>query len=150
MSEKINLSDISDVMMEVIEAGGEVKFRSNGTSMLPLLGDGAQEVLLTRAPEKLKKYDIALYRRDNGQFVLHRVVKVKKDSYTFCGDNQWRHEKGIRPDQILALMKGFYKDGEYKGLSGREYQNYCRTLPIREVYHYMMEKRRNLLAKRKK
>lgn len=150
MSEKINLSDISDVMTEVIHSGGDVKFRSNGTSMMPLLGDGAQEVLLTRAPERLRLYDIALYRRENGQFVLHRVVRVKRESYTFCGDNQWRHEKGIRPEQIIAVMKGFYKGETLISLKGMKYRIYCHTLPLREVHHWLTEKRRNFYARWKK
>ena len=52
----------------------------------------------------MKKRDIILYKRDSGQYVLHRIVKVKDNTFTLVGDNQHELEHGIRLDQILAIV----------------------------------------------
>jgi hypothetical protein len=39
-----------------------------------------------------KKYDVIFYRRENGQYVLHRIIKIKKDGYVCRGDNQTAKE----------------------------------------------------------
>ena len=58
-----------------------------GTSMMPLLDQQTDTVRLVKAPERLKKYDVPLYRRPDGELVLHRIVKVCADYYVIRGDN---------------------------------------------------------------
>lgn len=45
-----------------------------------------------------------LYRRDNGAYILHRIYRVTPDGYRLVGDAQILIEKGVRPDQVLALV----------------------------------------------
>lgn len=45
-----------------------------------------------------------LYRRDNGAYILHRIYRVTPDGYWLVGDTQILIEKGVRPDQVLALV----------------------------------------------
>ena len=140
MEEKIGLSDISDVMLEVLKTGGEVRFTSNGWSMAPLLTNGGQQIILVPPTRPLKKGDIAFYRRKSGQFVLHRVVHVKEGVYTFCGDNQVEFEPGITPDQVLAVMIGYIRDGKRYDLSGLGYSLYKMSLPLRRLKRRCMAK----------
>ena len=147
MEEKIGLSDISDVMLEVLQSGGEVRFTSNGWSMAPLLSNGGQQVILRKLNGRLKKGDIAFYRRRSGQFVLHRVVKVGKDSYTFCGDNQVEFEPGIKDEQILAVMTGYVRGETRYPLSGISYWIYERSLPLRRTKRRLMAKVREKRGK---
>lgn len=79
--------------------------------MLPMLRQGVDSVVLFPLPEKLKKYDLPLYQRDNGQYVLHRVVKSGA-SYTCIGDNQFDYETGLRHVQMIALVTAFYRGGQ--------------------------------------
>ena len=70
------LADAIDVIETVMESGGEFRMYPRGTSMLPLIVQNRDSVVLKRNFEDAaKKHDIAFYRRDNGQFVLHRVMK---------------------------------------------------------------------------
>ncbi len=133
MKESIRLSEVSDVMLEVLASGGEVRFTSNGISMQPLLQNGAQQVVLKKPEGRLKRNDIAFYRRDNGQFVLHRVVWVKKDSYIMCGDNQPCYEYGVTDENILAKMIAFIRGGKRKELKGIGYRLYLCYVPIRRM-----------------
>ena len=79
--------------------------------MLPTIKEGRDKVTLSPAPEKLKRGDIAFYKRENGQFVLHRVVKVR-GGYVFCGDNQYSLERGIKKEQIIAICSHINRNGK--------------------------------------
>ena len=101
-----NLRDMEPVIRKVLAEGGVFSFYPKGTSMEPTIHQGTDQVLLKALPEKLKSYQIILYRRANGAFVLHRIVKVCTDSYTMRGDNQFYVEPGIRRDQMIGMVCG--------------------------------------------
>ena len=85
---KVRLSEMLPAMEETLSAGGTVKLPITGTSMLPLLVAGRDNVVLKKADLPLRRFDLPLYRRKGGAFDLHRVVAVEKDgTYTMCGDN---------------------------------------------------------------
>lgn len=82
-----------------------------GTSMLPLLTQGRDSVTLIKPEGRLKKNDIAFYVRNNGQYVLHRVISCKNGEYTMCGDNQLQLEKGIKDKNIIGVVSTFTRKG---------------------------------------
>lgn len=47
----------------------------------------------------------------NGDYVLHRIVKVRKEDYLICGDNQ-RYYEVVPKDLVVGLMTEFSPDGE--------------------------------------
>lgn len=113
---EFHLSDAIDVIEEILSGGGEFRMYPKGVSMLPFIVQGRDSVVLVRNFEEgAKKHDIAFYRRANGQFVLHRVMKVCKDgTFIMCGDNQTALEKGIKKEQIIGYVERLYKgDKEY-------------------------------------
>ena len=107
----VAMAGMSTVMQEIIAAGGTADITVMGNSMFPMLKHGVSRVKLT-APRALKSGDLPLYRRKNGAFVLHRVIKVHGDTYSMCGDNQYILEPGIKQDQILAVVTEFSRDGK--------------------------------------
>ena len=125
--DKIILSDL-DEMLPLIEEclglGQSVKFSPRGISMLPMIVQGRDSVTLSSPPEKLKKFDIPLYRRSDGSFVLHRVVKVG-DSYTCIGDNQFKAEPGVEHSQVIAVVTAFTRKGKTYSVSCAGYRLYC-------------------------
>lgn len=127
MSNIVELNDLWPIINEVISSGGEFNFKPNGISMLPLIRPGVDTVTLV-APQEVKKGDIVLYRRDNGKFVLHRIMFVRKKDLIMRGDNQKYLETGVRRDQILAHVKGIVKDGAQVDLTSVEYKKYVKSL----------------------
>jgi hypothetical protein len=118
------LEALMPLFKEKLAAGKSVIFFPKGTSMMPMIRQGVDKVVLSPLPKKLKKYDLPLYQRDNGQYVLHRIVKAG-DTYTCIGDNQYQYETGVRHDQMIGLVTGFYRDQEYHSateLSHRVYR----------------------------
>lgn len=117
------------LFQERLEAGQQVRFSPMGTSMLPMLREGRDSVVLSPAPARLRKYDLPLYRRDSGAYVLHRVAAVGED-YTCIGDNQFVYEPGVRQEQIIAVVTGFRRNGRDHTVTEPGYRLYCR------IWHY--------------
>ncbi len=138
-SKETRLDEVMDIIVEKLEAGGTVTFTPHGVSMLPMLRDGKDVVMLKKPSGRLHLFDVALYRRDNGQYVLHRVIDFCKDgSYVFCGDNQFVKEKGIKDEQIFAVVTGFHRKGKPYHVTSLRYRVYINfwyyTRPVRRVF----------------
>lgn len=136
----VRLEQIYPLMLEQLAAGESVQFTPRGVSMRPMIYGERDQVILSPAPAKLRKYDLPLYRRKNGQFVLHRVIKVG-DTYTCIGDNQFDYEPGVRHDQIIAVTTGFIRNGKQHSVHSVSYWLYCRfwhyTRPVRKLYRWV-------------
>lgn len=94
-------------------------FPINGTSMQPLLHK--DNVVTLSKIDTVKKGDIILFKRDNGQFVLHRLNKIKKDEYIFVGDHQTKLEYGVRFDQLIGKVICYRKNNKTYQLKGFKY-----------------------------
>ena len=154
-SKSVNLDDVMEMMVEKLNAGGTVTFTPHGTSMLPMLRDG-EDVIVLKSTEgrRLHLFDVPLYRRENGQYVLHRVIDFCRDgSYVMCGDNQFAKEKGIRDDQIIAVMTGFFRKGKPYSTQSFLYRAYINfwyyTRPFRHAYRFGRGKASRLFGKKK-
>lgn len=111
-----------------IKENGEFVAIPVGTSMYPMLRNRRDSVYLVRYNgEGLKKYDLPVYKRDNGQQVMHRCLGKDENGYIMCGDNQWVLEHGVREDQIIAVAKGFYRDEKYIPNESRLYRFYYKS-----------------------
>lgn len=125
----VALDSLMPLIREELAAGRSVRFSPRGISMLPMLRQGKDTVTISPVPGKLRKYDLPLYQRDDGKYILHRIVGVG-DTYTCVGDNQFVVEKGVRHDQIIGLVSEFSRDEQAISVKNRRYQIYCR------VWHY--------------
>ena len=119
------LDNLMPLFRERLEAGQKVKFSPRGVSMLPMLRQGIDCVILSPVPEKLRKYDLPLYRRDDGKYILHRIVKAG-ETYTCVGDNQFQLEHGVRQDQMIALVTAFTRGEKEISVENGGYRLYCR------------------------
>lgn len=117
--------------------GSKIRFGPRGVSMLPMLRQGIDTVELAPLPEKLKKYDLPLYQRSSGQYVLHRVIRVG-DTYTCMGDNQFQPEPGLRHDQMIAVVTAFYRGDVRHEVDSWQHKLYCRfwhySRPVRRIW----------------
>ena len=133
---EVHLAELYPTLMEILNQGGSFRITVTGMSMWPTLRHRRDQVTLTKPQGPLKKHDLPLYRRDNGQFILHRVVAVQDDGcYTCCGDHQWSKERNVRPDQIVAVAVGFCRKGREFDAHNRRYRLWVRfwdgVIPLR-------------------
>lgn len=111
---------------------GKGLFRTEGDSMEPLLHHQSSIVVIEAANAPLNRYDVALYRRPTGAYVLHRVVKVLDGAYLIRGDNRLCQEQ-VPADWVIGVMTGFYADQSetYISCQSSAYQAYLHTLKRR-------------------
>ena len=120
-----NLDALMPLIRERLSAGQSVRFSPRGVSMLPMLRQGIDSVVLSPIPETLNKFDLPLYRRENGKYILHRIIGAG-DTYVCMGDNQFTPEPGVRREQMIALVTGFYRGDKYHSVDEPVYKLYCR------------------------
>lgn len=154
---KVNMVELYPLMKEILDDGGSFKLTVTGSSMFPFILGGRDQVTLSPLPAKLRKNDLPLYRRRDGSFILHRIVRCEKDgTYTCCGDHQWVLEPGLRQEQMIAIATAFVRKG--RAITNRNilYRMY-RTLwtwiiPIRPYFFKLHERwrRRKIFVFRKK
>lgn len=118
-----------------------------GTSMLPLLRERLDTVKLV-APTNIKKHDVVLYMRNDKTLVLHRIIRVHKDSFTMCGDNQCILEKHVKRSQIIAVMEGFYRGEEYFPCTDKNYQKYVRKIIFKRPFKYLKHLIKKILKRK--
>lgn len=125
MNNSFKIEDVIPILSEVIGSGGEFELYPRGTSMLPLIREGRDSVILT-SPDSPDAGDIVLYRREGGQYVLHRIVGRDGELFTMCGDNQTKIERGIAVGQIIAKAKLLKRDGRIVDCESAEYRKWVK------------------------
>lgn len=103
---------------EVIREGHTIVIPIKGSSMLPFLAEARDQVMLGPVSHELRPGDIVLYRRRNGQFILHRIVQKMGRVYYMKGDAQNRIEGPVFQEQILAEAVGFKRKGKWIDRNG--------------------------------
>jgi len=152
------LAEMYPVIQESLAQGQEVVLTVTGNSMSPFVRHRRDQVVLTAAdPMALQPGDVPLIRRDNGQFVLHRIIERDDGDvrtrwgrkkaypsaaadlrYTLLGDAQWDTEPDVRPDQIIALATAFIRKGRRWECASSAYRRnrllWHRLLPLRRIW----------------
>ena len=101
----------------VLEKEGELFFTNVGYSMYPLIRQ-REDILHIVKADTYKKGDIVLYLSNNDHYVLHRILKIKKDKVITAGDYNYFKDQPIAINQILGkLISIKKKDGQTIDLS---------------------------------
>ncbi len=112
---------------EYLDTYGQLTYRFQGTSMMPLLRQGKDAFTVAKkTAARCKKYDVVLYRRKE-QYVLHRVVEVTPEGYVILGDNCLYKERDIPEENILGVMTSFTRNGRTVSANHWGYRLYSRV-----------------------
>ena len=102
---------------EVLNKDGELIFTNVGYSMYPLIKQ-REDILRIVKTDTYKKGDIVLYKSNVDHYVLHRILKIKKDKIILAGDYNYFKDKPITKNMILGLLTTITKkDGKIIELS---------------------------------
>ena len=97
---------------EVLEKEGELFFTNVGFSMYPLIKQ-REDILHIIKTDNYKKGDIILFKSHVDHYVLHRILKIKKDKIITAGDYNYFKDQPITKEQILGkLISIKKKDGK--------------------------------------
>lgn len=109
MEAERDMQELHPLISEAIKDGGQFVLVPKGVSMLPTIVPLKDSIVLVE-PENLQKNDIVLYKRNNGMYVAHRIIKIKDGEYIICGDNQTALEYGVRRPMIIAKVDRILKE----------------------------------------
>ena len=120
----IPMEELMPILATQLENGGRATLVVTGNSMYPTFRNRADAVNLVPVNRQLKRGDLPLYRRENGQYILHRIVTKPKNGKFFCtGDNQWELEE-VTQEQVVALVDGFSRGGRPCRENDRRYRTW--------------------------
>lgn len=109
----IKAADLFSLTNEIIAHGGQAWITVTGMSMYPFLREVRDSVELSKATfENIERGDIVLIRRGNGVFVLHRVLRKRKDCFYMIGDAQQWVEGPLMPGQLQAIVTTIKRKGQ--------------------------------------
>ena len=125
------LADWIPVIEERLAAGQQVEIYPRGHSMLPLIREGRDSVVLATLCRLPQKNDVVLCRYGQ-HYVLHRVVAMRRDGrFVLCGDNRKTCEQGISPENVLAVVVSIKREGRAMPLNSLRYRAYVALIHIR-------------------
>lgn len=106
-----------------------------GYSMYPMLINRKTLVKIKKVDYKLDKYDLPLYKRKD-QYVIHRIIEVRENSYIIRGDNTYVNE--IVPfNGVIGIVDAFYRKGKWYSIENKNYKRYIylwsKTYCIRKI-----------------
>ena len=100
-------------LRELTEEGKEVSMRIAGNSMSPFLVHERDYIRFRKPERELKVGDMVFFQRENGQFVMHRICKVKPEGYYIIGDAQTDVEGPVKDSQIFAIITQVMRKGKW-------------------------------------
>lgn len=116
---------IKSTFEQELNRSGRLIYYCVGDSMMPMLRHKKDLIIVDKKPSgRCRKYDVILYKRDSGQYVLHRILKVRKHDYVICGDNRYIREYKITDRNIIGVLSGFIRDGKTYDLNEKSYRFY--------------------------
>ena len=110
---------------DVLRLNGKYLGPTVGVSMLPLLKNRRDTVVVQAKTERLKPLDVALYKRGDA-YVLHRVIAVKEGGYIIRGDNCYSDEN-IPEDWVIGVLTEFFRKGKHVLCTDEKYIKYAQN-----------------------
>ena len=134
------LYQMEPLIRECFLDGKTFSFPINGSSMQPLLH--TNDIVTIAKIDEVKKGDIILFKRNESQYVLHRVIKIK-NKLSFVGDHQTKIETGIDSSQLVAKVVSYKKKGSNKShnlnsLSYKIYKILVRFSLVRFIFSKLL------------
>ena len=128
MKKKLTPENFLPLLKEIIENGGIFPLVVTGTSMTPTLYSDRDTVNLVSPENKVpRKYDVVLFVRNDGKFVLHRIIKVlPEQQFLINGDSQTWTEI-VDGTHIIAVVESFSRKNRFISCSSPTFRIYSRV-----------------------
>ena len=115
MSKVIDTRAYVSLLREEVEQGREVGMRIAGNSMSPFLVHQRDDIFFKKPESPLNKGDMVFYQRKNGQYVMHRICRVRPEGLYIVGDAQTAIEGPVLPEQVFARVTQVRRKGNLIG-----------------------------------
>lgn len=140
----LSTKELMPLISDILKTAECVRFTVKGNSMYPLLRGNRDEVEVVKC-DSIGKYDIVLYKRNDGSYVLHRVLKKDNETLSIAGDFESELEHPVYENQVIAKVDNIIRDGiKVISCKSNAYKLYC------VVWTAVLKNRRNILRILKK
>jgi len=94
-----------ELLDELLSEGKVVRLRIKGSSMLPFLRDGLDQVdLTTPGDAELIPGALVLFKYKDG-FILHRIIRRKGNKLMIIGDNVYQSKEVVTTEQVTGIVR---------------------------------------------
>ena len=94
-----------------------------GVSMLPMLKNRRDTIVVKPKTERLKRLDVALYKRGD-DYVLHRVLAPVEGGYIIRGDNCYADEN-VPEEAVFGVLTEFFRKDKHILCTDKKYLRYA-------------------------
>ena len=108
---------------DVLSSRGQYVGPTVGVSMLPMLKNRRDTIVVQAKTERLQRLDVALYRRGDA-YVLHRVLQPIDGGYIIRGDNCYADEE-VPEDAVIGVLTEFFRKGKHYYCTDKKYIKYA-------------------------
>ena len=134
MNEKVVSDELFALMVEKLKSKGNVSLTVTGSSMYPYFHDRKDTVELCPVSLPFKKNSVVFYRRSDGVFVLHRIVKTG-DKCVWCrGDNQFSRPEAVNAESIFGVVSSYTING--KKYTDRSFRSRAVLFYVKFFYYF--------------
>lgn len=136
-------ADLLPIIKEIIQSGGAFELLVTGTSMTPTLKHKRSQVRLV-SPEirHIDNHEIVLFQRDDGNVILHRIVKVLPDNMLLINGDAQNWCESIRRNQVIAVVSAINRGGVWISCDQLKYRCgigvWCILRPVRGTIFRVM------------
>lgn len=107
---------------EVLASCGKYVGPTVGVSMLPMLKNRRDIIVVLPKTERLQPLDVALYKRGDA-YILHRVLQQTDEGYIIRGDNCYSDEN-VPENAVIGVLTEFFRKGKHYTCTDKKYLKY--------------------------
>lgn len=109
---------------EVLIETGKYIGPTVGVSMLPMLKNRRDTIVVTAKTQRLQPLDVALYKRGDA-YILHRVLSVTETGYVIRGDN-CLYDEIVPEETVIGVLTEFFRKNKHYFCTDEKYLRYAK------------------------
>lgn len=109
---EVNIHEYMPILIDILKEGQDVNLLITGHSMSPFLRHKRDTIIISKPDGHFYRGQMVFYRRDNGQYVMHRIHHIKKDCLYMIGDHQVLIEGPITKQQVFGVIHKVIRKGK--------------------------------------
>lgn len=108
---ELDTREYISTLRELVREGHDVSLIVSGSSMSPFLIHHRDTIIFGPVDKPLHRGDMVFYERPTGQFVMHRVRRVRPEGLYLIGDAQTQTEGPLDSSRVFAIVKAVRRKG---------------------------------------
>ena len=121
---ELQSEDVIELAQDLASVGVGMTYRATlrGKSMLPFIRPGDTITVHPVSPDRIRKRDVLVFRRDDGALVAHRLIRIEQASdgprFVTRGDSVLREDRPLKVGDVLGCVQSVTHGGRTKRMDG--------------------------------